>query len=101
MIDEVIAFEPPDKDDNGRRAFTALTRNMRTAGIPGRAYCGSFEEVVLLRKDFEGQDYVQDEVVTLYNLDFCNEISSPVETREGGRKMLRFEAIRQVLWDQA
>jgi len=100
MIDEVIAFEPPDKDGYGRTAFTTLTRNMRKAGIPGRAYCGSFEEVVLLRKDFEGQDYVQDQVVTLYNLDFCDEISSPVQTREGGKKVWRFEAIRQLLRDQ-
>jgi hypothetical protein len=102
MIDEVIAFEPPDKDNpaNGRTAFNALTRNMRIADIAGRAYCGSFEEVVLLRKDFEGQDYVQDKVVTLYNLDFCSEIGSKIRTREGSRKVLRVEAIRQVLRDQ-
>jgi len=35
MIDEVIAFEPPDKDGYGRTAFTALTYNMRKADIPG------------------------------------------------------------------
>ena len=100
MIDEVIAFEPPDDTDAGRTAITDLRRNMRKAGIPGRAYCGSFEEVVLLRKDFDGEDYLQDQVVTLYNLDFCNEISSPVQTRESGRRVWRFEAIRQVLRDQ-
>ncbi len=100
MIDEVIAFEPPDKVDSGRRAFNKLTRNMRTAGIPGRVYCGSFEEVVLLGRDFEGQDYLQKQVVTLYNLDFCSEICSKVKTRDGD-KVLRFAAIRQVLRDQA
>lgn len=100
MIDEVIAFEPPDKVDGGRTAIDALTRNMRKAGVPGRAYCGSFEEVVLLRKDFDGQHYVQDKVVTLYNLDFCNEICSAVETQDGGKRVWRFQAIRQVLRDQ-
>jgi hypothetical protein len=100
MIDEVIAFEPPDNTASGRRAITDLRRNMRTAGIPGRAYFGSFEEVVLLRKDFDGDDYIQNQVVTLYNLDFCNEVGSKVRTREGDKRVWRFEAIRQVLRDQ-
>jgi len=100
MIDEVIAFEPPDDAATGRTAITDLRRNMRKAGIPGRAYCGSFEEVVLLRKDFDGEDYLQNQIVTLYNLDFCNEIGSAVQTREGGKRVWRFEAIRQVLRDQ-
>ena len=73
---------------------------MRKFRIPGRPYCGSLEEVVLWRKDLEGQEYTQDRVVTLYNLDFCGEICSQVETREHGRACWRFEAIRQVLLDQ-
>ena len=101
MIDEVIAFEPPDADDGGKRAYNALTYNMRKAGIPGHVYCGSFEEVVLLRTDFEGQGYTQEKVVTLYNLDFCNEICSQVQTQEHGKRVWRFDAIRQVLRDQS
>ncbi len=100
MIDEVIAFEPLDRDGYGTRAITALRQNMRKMGVPGWAYCGSFEEVVLRRKDFDGQDYAQGGLVTLYNLDFCNEISSPVDTQERGKQVWRFEAIRQVLRDQ-
>jgi hypothetical protein len=100
MIDEVIAFEPLDRDGYGTRAITALRQNMRKAGIRGWAYCGSFEEVVHLRKDCDGQDYDQGGLVTLYNLDFCDEISSPVRTRERGQRVWRFQAIRQVLRDQ-
>ena len=100
MIDEVIAFEPLDENGYGRQAITALTRNMRMAGISGRAYCGSFEEVVLRRRDCDGQDYDQGGLVTLYNLDFCDEISSPVSTQERGQRVWRFQAIRQVLRDQ-
>jgi hypothetical protein len=99
MIDEVIAFEPPDSD-NGRTAFNELSFNLRKKGIKGIPYCGSLEEVVLLRKDFEGRAYNQDELVTLYNLDFCNEISSKVVTSDGDEKVWRFEAIRRVLQDQ-
>ena len=55
----------------------------------------------MLRKDYDGQDYSQTKLVTLYNLDFCDEITSKVETQEHGRQVWRFEAIRQILRDQA
>jgi len=100
MIDEVVAFEPPGSDGGRRAAIDALRSNMKKYGIRGTAYWGSFEEVVLLRKDYDGVDYRQNSVVTLYNLDFCDEISSPISTRERGRKVRRFEAIRHVLRDQ-
>lgn len=100
MIEEVIAFEPPNKFGDSRQSITALRRNLSIHNINGYAYYGSFEEVVMLRKDFEGKAYTQGKLVTLYNLDFCDEISSAVATSEGTRKVWRFEAIRQVLADQ-
>lgn len=104
MIDEVIAFEvpaAPRKDDpEGRRFINALRRNLRLLGIPGHAYFGPIEEVVILRKDYDGGDYGQERVVTLYNLDFCDEIGSRIATRGQGRQVWRFEAIRQILRDQ-
>ncbi len=103
MIDEVIAFEPPSPppNPNPREAINLLRKNMRLRGIRGIAYWGSFEEVVMLRRDFDGQNYVQPKLITLYNLDFCDEITSKVETRRHGRRVWRFEAIRQILRDQA
>jgi hypothetical protein len=100
MIDEVIAFEPPSRPPNPRQAIAALRRNMKLKDIRGSAYCGSFEEVVMLRRDLDGQHYAQPRFVTLYNLDFCDELTSRVDTRTGPR-VLRFEAIRQILRDQA
>ena len=100
MIDEVVAFEPPDDSPDGRRAITALRRNLGVYGINGRAFWGSFEEVVVLRQDFEGTVYSQDRVVTLYNLDFCDEIASKIQTRTQGKRLWRFEALRQILRDQ-
>ena len=73
---------------------------MGRLGVPGVAYYGSFEEVVLLREDYDGQHYSQGKLVTLYNLDFCDEIASLVRTRESGQKRWRFEALRFVLQDQ-
>ncbi|MBI4303868.1 MAG: hypothetical protein HY665_05975 [Chloroflexi bacterium] len=104
MIDEVIAFEtvadPTKEDLEGRRNIVALRRNLRVLGIPGRAFFGPMEEVVTLRQDYDGARYEPDKVITLYNLDFCDEISSRIATRERGVQLWRFEAIRQILRDQ-
>ena len=103
-IDEVVAFEtrakPIPGDRDGRRNVLALRTRMREYGFDGYAYFGSMEEVVVLRRDQDGSPYSQNHLVTLYNLDFCDEISSPVETLEAGRQVWRFEAIRQILSDQ-
>lgn len=100
MIDEVIAFEPPDNSADRRESITRLRRNMKLLGIPGFAYWGSLEEVVILQQDYDGQLYAQKNVVTLYNLDFCDEIGSSIRTRDAGQKTWRFQAIRQILRDQ-
>lgn len=104
MIDEVVAFEvraaPNSSDPQGRRSIITLRRNLRLLDIPGHAYFGPLEEVVILHEDYDGTQYRQERVVTLYNLDFCDEIGSPIHTRRQGRSVLRFEAIRQILRDQ-
>jgi len=100
MIDDVIAFEPPDSGTDRRASIIQLRRNMKILGLPGVAYWGSFEEVVIMRSDYDGQRYSQDKVITLYNLDFCDEIASRIRTRNSGERVWRFEAIRQVLRDQ-
>ena len=104
MIDEVIAFEVPARptrnDPQGRRRILALRRNLQLLGIPGHAFFGPMEEVVILRRDYDGNQYAQNRVITLYNLDFCDEISSRISTMEQGEQVWRFEAIRQILRDQ-
>lgn len=104
MIEEVIAFELPAKptqiDPQGRRRIRALRRNLRILGIPGHAFFGPMEEVVILRRDYDGKHYDQKTVMTLYNLDFCDEISSSIPTKKQGKRVWRFEAIRQIFRDQ-
>ena len=105
MIDEVIAFEIPARatrnDPQGRRNIVALRRNLHMLGIPGHAFFGPMEEVVVLREDYDGSRYTQNKVITLYNLDFCDEVASRISTRQQGEQMWRFEAIRQILRDQS
>lgn len=100
MIDEVIAFQSPAPGRDPRAWITAIRMNLRVLGIPGVAYFGSLEEVMILRKDLDGTVYEQREVITLYNLDFCDEIASRVDTREGGKEW-RFEALRVIVQDQS
>lgn len=100
MLDEVIAFELRAPGGDPRSWVTALRANLRTLGIRSITYFGSFEEVVVLRRDLDGQAYRQGNVITLYNLDFCDEIASQVETREGRREW-RFEALRTIVQDQS
>ena len=104
MIEEVIAFEVPAKptevDPQGRRNIVALRRNLSLLNIPARAFFGPMEEVLVLRKDYDGQQYDQKKVITLYNLDFCDEIASHIDTKEFGGQVWRFEAIRQMFRDQ-
>ena len=103
-VDEVVAFEARaeanHRDKHGRRNVLSLRTKMREYGFSGYAYFGSMEEVVILRRDQDGTPYTQTDLVTLYNLDFCNEIASTVDTLDAGRQVWRFEAIRQILRDQ-
>lgn len=101
MITEVVAFEVPDKTrGKPERGFiNELRRKLELLDIPNTTYYGSFEEVVLLRKDLDGQEYSQQKVITLYNLDFCSEIGSKIPS-SSGQTLYRLEAIRQVVRDQ-
>lgn len=104
MIDHVIAFEVPARssrdDQQGRRHILDLRRNLRVLGVPGHAYFGPMEEVIVLGRDYDGNRYFQDKVITLYNLDFCDEVASRISTRDQGEQIWRFEAIRHILRDQ-
>jgi hypothetical protein len=100
MIEEVVAFELHSADASERSNIVQLRLNLQKLNIRHVVYCGSFEDVVIRREDYEGQEYKQDKLITLYNLDFCDEISSYVETREREQKRLRYEAIRVILSDQ-
>jgi hypothetical protein len=100
MIDNVVAFEIDAPGRKDRSAINTLRTNLRRLRLPSVAYYGPFEFVVLQREDWDGVPYKQDHVVTLYNLDFCDEIASKVYTGAQGKKLLRFEALRRVLADQ-
>lgn len=99
MIQEVVAFELPSNGTDKERNLKQIRRNLELLEIPSKVFYGSIEEVVHLKSDYEGQKYEQQKLITLYNLDFCDEITSKVQTAEG-EKRLRFDTIRRLLIDQ-
>ena len=97
MIERIIAFEIEVKNETNRRIHVIeLARELTLLGINQAVYCGPMEEVLLRREDHDRKPLIIDEFVTLFNLDFCNSISSYVYT-EAGHRQLRFEALREIV----
>jgi hypothetical protein len=97
MIRRVLAFElESETGANPRTDIEALNRNLTFLRIPYSVYVGPMEEVVLDGQDRDGVNFSVDEFVTLFNLDFCGPITQRIETT-GGRRCLRFEAIRAIV----
>jgi hypothetical protein len=109
FIRKVIAFEcreygVPSRMVKGRERVMSLeevlTRLEREKKIEAFVvYDGYLEEVVVQGKDNRGQDFVLNEVVTVYNLDFCNSLSEPIEFPDGKvvRRVYKTEAVRRLL----
>jgi len=97
MIRRVVAFEIESENaNNPRRSIEELGQNLNLLGVPYSVYCGFMEEVILDGEDRDGRKLLLDELVTLFNLDFCNRISGGIETVTGVR-CRRFEALREVV----
>lgn len=96
MIKQVIAFELECVDGTDiRRNVVALNRQLALLSIPSVVYVGPLEEVLLRGEDYDGQKLRFEELVTLYNLDFCNALTGSVTTKNG-RQQLRFETLREI-----
>jgi len=95
MIGKVVAFEVECDGADVRKNIVALTYRLTTLQVPHHVYVGPIEEVLLRGHDYDGKPFAIDELVTLYNLDFCNSITGAITTGQG-RQRLRFEALREI-----
>lgn len=95
MIERVVAFQTLSDSGNPRGEMIQLARELSILNMRHTVYCGALEEVLLRREDYDGKKFELNELVTLYNLDFCNCITGAVTTT-AGRKRVRFEALRQI-----
>lgn len=97
MIRKVTAFEIENEQlDNPRADIVTLNYNLSLLGIPYKVYCGFFENTLLTKKDDDNEEFICDDFVTLFNLDFCNSITGYIDTVEGSQ-CLRFAALREIL----
>lgn len=109
-IDQVIAFQcrdypNPSSGDQPREKVVELEAKLRDFEREGKLttfslYDGYIEEVVLRGRDINGDEFSQNDVVTIYNLDFCNGITVPVDVLddEGNiQKYYKSDAIRRLL----
>ena len=87
-IDYVIAFQcrnypHPSSVEQPRGVIIKLEKKLLELERQGKLnsfslYDGYIEEVLIKGKDIDGQQYIQDRTVMVYNLDFCNSISVPI-----------------------
>jgi len=109
-IDYVIAFQcrqypEPSSVTQPEGAVLKLEEKLRELERKGRLtnfsiYDGYIEEVLIKGTDTVGNVYGQDRVVTIYNLDFCNDIANALSYYDDARNKCtayKSDAIRELL----
>jgi hypothetical protein len=112
-IDQVIAFQcreypKPSSVNQSREKVLELESKLADFERQGKLttfslYDGYIEEVILRGRDINGNKLSQNDVVTIYNLDFCNGITVPLEVKddEGNiQEYYKSDAIRRLLETQ-
>lgn len=109
-IDRVIAFQCrdypiPSSVSQSKTKVRELEEKLRELERQGKiatfaVYDGYIEEVILKGKDTNGNGFHQDDVVTIYNLDFCNGITTPltiIDEKGDSRKFYKSETISKLI----
>lgn len=109
-IDEVIAFQcrkypEPSNENQDRKEVIKLEERLRDYKRQGQlnnfnVYDGYLEEVLLKGIDNYGSAFQQSKTIKIYNLDFCNKITSPIEFIDNDGKYqngYKFDAIDKIL----
>jgi hypothetical protein len=84
-LDIVFAYQCLDEDkeyDEAEKEFETLKDYLNACTIKGTLndyglYKGYLEQVVMTGYDDDGQEFNQNDYVTVYNLDFCNTLTKP------------------------
>lgn len=111
-IDTVYAFQcreypQPSDPEQSREKVLALENTLRTFERKRQlttfdVFDGYIEEVVLRGFDNSPtiKEFTQQEIITLYNLDFCGQVTSPIEYKDrdgNAQKAYKFDAIKRLL----
>lgn len=109
-LSKVIAFQcrdyPHPSDSSQSKKYIIMLENIlvefeRQGKLTKSVvYDGYIEEVILNARDNSNNDFSQDETVMIYNLDFCNQITSPINymDKNGESKTAyKFQVIKEIL----
>lgn len=109
-IDRVIAFQcrdypNPSTAGQSRKKVIELEEKLREFERQKKlstfaVYDGYIEEVVLRGRDTNGNHFSQNEIVTIYNLDFCNGITVPLivcDDKGNTQEFYKSETIKRLL----
>lgn len=109
-IEQVIAFQcrdypKPSSISQSKSVVQNLESKLRELERVGKiktfaVYDGYIEEVLLRGRDTNGNAFNQQDIVTIYNLDFCNGITVPLKINDDKGNLQKFyksEAIRKLL----
>lgn len=109
-IDHVVAFQcrdypKPSSTQQSRNKVLELEKKLTEFERQKKlttfvVYDGFMEEVILRGRDTNGNCFSQNEVVTVYNLDFCNGITVPLtitDDRGNTKEVYKSEVIRKLL----
>ncbi len=110
FIDEVIAFQcreygKPSDTEQSREEIEKLEERLNKYERQGllntfTVYDGYIEEVIQRGMDNISKEFSQSNTVRVYNLDFCNSITSPIEftDRDGNiQTAFKFNAVEKLL----
>ncbi len=114
FIDEVIAFQcreygKPSDVSQSREEIEKLEAKLNKFERQGlletfTVYDGYIEEVVLKGVDNISKKFSQSNTIRIYNLDFCNKITSPIEyvdIKGDIKSVYKFNAVKKLLRIQA
>lgn len=100
LLGRVCAFQMLDLDSEDQlgsltelEAFLSTT--LGPAGIPYDTYLGLLEDVLTCGRDANGKPFVQDDLITLYQLDFCHAFTD--RSWNTVTVNLRYQAIRELM----
>lgn len=109
-LSKVIAFQCrdyPNPSDEGQSKVEIykLEKTLLEFERQGKldtsvVYDGYIEEVILNGRDNSHNDFSQDETILIYNLDFCNQITSPLTYLDKNgeiKKAYKFQVIKEIL----
>jgi len=110
-LDEVYAFQcreypEPSEENQSREKVVLLERKLRTLEIQNRlsysvVFDGYIEEVVLngIDNNPEPTTFGHEDTITVYNLDFCNQITTPIKYNKDGipKEAYKFDAVKELL----